>query len=144
MGVPRVAGTTTENPEVGEATTCVHARTCVKSELADFGVANVQPEHVKPPTVCQNSVYTDLLKVPTNCSSVTQRAIFLKQIENSGCRPWTVASDELFDTDSQCPEGHQHFEVWTFTTDAGGDQTVNATNSLGARFILLVGRRFVS
>ncbi len=76
-----------------------------------------------PPHACHNSVYADLQKVPSSCTGPVQRNMFIKQICSVGCRPWTESADELYETQSEGPEGHQHFECWVFTTDAGPDQT---------------------
>lgn len=70
----------------------------------------------------QHTTWTHLQKVPKNCTAMLQRAIFLRQIESVGIRTWLDSPAVLmqFPVSSR----HVHLECWSFSTDAGGEQTI--------------------
>ena len=83
-------------------------------------------EPLPVPVRTASSAYADLQALPETCTSLHQRAIFIKQIESLGAFSW-IRHDacELDDTAEVVKKkcGHLHFEVWLWGTDAGGDQT---------------------
>ena len=81
-------------------------------------------ELVKPPNDIQE-MWPDVQPVPLACGAIASRALFLKQMGQTGARTWLDLGEDDYDAlvDTSALAGsHVHLRIYILGTDQGGDQ----------------------
>ena len=92
--------------------------------LSDFHYRSI--DGLQPPQPCV-AMYSDVQKVPLNCGSIEQRAMYLKQCKSMGMQTWEERDSESdSDSDGQAAqrvsERYFHLRIYAVGSDQGGDQ----------------------
>ena len=121
----------------GDATHHTAAKDDVKAHLTEVRTQFHHPEgwqkqnrksskcpdegYAGPPAADNQSIFPDAQKLPSPCTGVEVRALFLKSIINIGMRPWLDERDAHLGI-ADLLTGYFLLRIFIFATDQGGDQ----------------------